>query len=131
MVTFLPVIVYTPVFSDPPSDVTIQQGEGTTIFCDHGSIVVEWYQGETEIDGDNQQDSCSCVSGRSMGQTSINLTFTDITTANAGTYGCWTTNANGTFTKCNFEVVVTGMMHSGDMRGDRIRRVGQLESMHS
>ena len=115
MVTFLPVIVYTPDFADPPSDVTIQQGEGTTISCDHGVIIVEWYQGETEIDGGDGQDNCSCVSERSTGQSSINLTFTDITTMNAGTYGCWASNADGTFTKCNFEVVVTGMMHGGDM----------------
>ena len=89
---------------------TIQQGEGTTISCDHGDIVVGWYQGGIEIDGDNQQDSCSCVSERFPGLTSTNLTFTNITTANAGTYGCWTNNADGTFTECNFEVVVTDMM---------------------
>ena len=112
--------LYTPGFADSPSDVTIQQGEGTTISCDHGVIIVEWYQGETEIDGGDWQDNCSCVSERSPGQSSISLTFTNITTANAGTYGCWTSNADGTFTKCNFEVVVTGMMHGlQKVRGDR------------
>lgn len=89
---------------------TIQQGEGTTINCDHGSIVVLWYQGTTEIDGADQQSSCSCVSESTVGLTEKNLTFSNITIGNAGTYGCWASNADSTFTECNFEVVVTGMM---------------------
>jgi hypothetical protein len=90
----------------PPPEVVILDEEGISLICQHESLPVEWYKGDTEIDGDQQQESCDCSEVVVEGVTGTNLTFSNFTAGSVGEYSCRATFPNNTVVTCHFNVSI-------------------------
>jgi hypothetical protein len=94
-------------FGDPPPpEVTILEGEGNSVFCNHKIGAVEWYKGDTQIEGNKQQEICGCVETFTVGVDGRNLVFSNFTAAeSSGVYSCRVTFNNNSGFACSFNVI--------------------------
>ena len=84
----------------PPATLTILEGDGDIIVCEHSLAGISWLKDGFLINQDSLKDACSCEANRT------NLTFSAVTVESAGLYICQAILRDSSVQMCTVNVTV-------------------------